>query len=321
MKNFSPYTDLALEVAESLTNNTDNDLEGLKIFTEDCEMEKTSVTSVEITSTIGEEKMGRPMGTYITLESVFIKENNPEAHEKLIAILSKHLNQLCPLNNEKPILVVGLGNSQVTPDSLGPKTVDKILVTRHLKENLPDSISDTVRSVAALSPGVMGVTGIETLEVIKGIVERIQPQLVIAIDALAARKVSRINTTIQICDTGVAPGGGVGNKRSKLDKESLGVPVIAIGVPTVVDAATLANDTIDRMLDTIDSLGHTILDRISSQDRYDMIQQILDPYAENMFVTPKEVDEVTDNLANIIANGINIAIQPPIENDDINKYK
>ena len=118
--------------------------------------------------------MGRPMGTYITLESVFIKENNPEAHEKLIAILSKHLNQLCPLNNEKPILVVGLGNSQVTPDSLGPKTVDKILVTRHLKENLPDSISDTVRSVAALSPGVMGVTGIETLEVIKGIVERIQ---------------------------------------------------------------------------------------------------------------------------------------------------
>lgn len=165
MKNFSPYTDLALEVAESLTNNTDNDLEGLKIFTEDCEMKKTSVTSVEITSTIGEEKMGRPMGTYITLESVFIKENNPEAHEKLIAILSKHLNQLCPLNNEKPILVVGLGNSQVTPDSLGPKTVDKILVTRHLKENLPDSISDTVRSVAALSPGVMGVTGIETLEV------------------------------------------------------------------------------------------------------------------------------------------------------------
>ena len=126
MKNFSPYTDLALEVAESLTNNTDNDLEGLKIFTEDCEMKKTSVTSVEITSTIGEEKMGRPMGTYITLESVFIKENNPEAHEKLIAILSKHLNQLCPLNNEKPILVVGLGNSQVTPDSLGPKTVDKI---------------------------------------------------------------------------------------------------------------------------------------------------------------------------------------------------
>ena len=160
MKNFSPYTDLALEVAESLTNNTDNDLEGLKIFTEDCEMKKTSVTSVEITSPIGEEKMGRPMGTYITLESVFIKENNPEAHEKLIAILSKHLNQLCPLNNEKPILVVGLGNSQVTPDSLGPKTVDKILVTRHLKENLPDSISDTVRSVAALSPGVMGVTGI-----------------------------------------------------------------------------------------------------------------------------------------------------------------
>lgn len=321
MQNFSPYTDLALETAEALTKNSDNDLEGLRIFTEDCSMENTSVTSVKITSAVGEEKMGRPIGNYITLESRFIKENNPDAHEKLISILSKHIRQLCPIEGKKPILVVGLGNSQVTPDSLGPKTIEKVLVTRHLKENLPGSISSDVRSVSALSPGVMGVTGIETLEVIKGLTDTINPQLIIAIDALAARKVSRVNTTIQLCDTGVAPGGGVGNKRSKLDKQSLGVPVIAIGVPTVVDAATLANDTIEKMLDTIDSLGHTILDRITPSHRYEMIQQILDPYTENMFVTPKEVDEVTDHLANIIANSINIALQPPIDNEDINKYK
>lgn len=166
----------------------------------------------------------------------------------------------------------------------------------------------------------MGVTGIETLEVIKGIVENTTTACN-CYRCLSCQKSKPYKHYHSDLRHRCCPWWWCWQQRSKLDKESLGVPVIAIGVPTVVDAATLANDTIDRILDTIDSLRHTVLDRISSQDRYDMIQQILDPYTENMFVTPKEVDEVTDNLANIIANGINIAIQPPIENDDINKYK
>ena len=163
-------------------------------------------------------------------------------------MLSKELQHLAKPKKRGTVLVVGLGNWNITPDALGPKVVSRVLVTRHLRDTLPEDIAQTVRPVAAVSPGVMGITGIETGEIVKGIVEKMHPDLVIAIDALAARKTSRINAAIQLSDTGLAPGAGVGNKRKMLSEETLGVPVIAIGVPTVVDAATLVNDTMDRML-------------------------------------------------------------------------
>lgn len=319
---FSPYTDLALEIAENICNSPD----GIDVKKEECNLENTYLTVVEITNAKGAEQMGRPIGTYITLESEFIKENDIEAHEKLIEILSKKIKNLCP-KNLNTTLVIGLGNLHITPDSLGPKAIDKILVTRHIKDTVPDDINNSVASVAALAPGVMGMTGIETVEVVKGVTDRVKPDLVIAIDALAARKVSRVNSTIQLSNTGVAPGAGVGNKRKTLNKDSLGVPVIAIGVPTVVDAATMANDTIEKVIDALlkeskkGSSFYNMLKDTAEEEKYNLIKDVLDPYTENMFVTPKEVDAVVENIVNIIANSINIALHPGLNINDINKYK
>lgn len=321
---FSPYTDLALEIAENICKSASVD--GVEMKTENCSLENTFVTIVNITNEEGTKAMGKPVGSYITLESSFIKENDISAHEELISVLSRHIKNLCP-EKTHTILVIGLGNYQVTPDSLGPKVVDKILVTRHIKDTVPEDINNSVASVAALAPGVMGMTGIETAEVVKGVTDHVKPDLVIAIDALAARKVSRVNSTIQLSDTGVAPGAGVGNKRSTIDKESLGVPVIAIGVPTVVDAATMANDTIERVIEALLSQSkkgsqfYNMLKDTAEEEKYTLIREVLDPYSENMFVTPKEVDAVIDNLVNIIANSINIALHPGIKLEDINRYK
>ena len=326
MTKFSPYTDLALEIAESISSDF-TDIDGVKMAQKEYEDINTSVTVVDIINEKGAEKMQKPIGEYITIESSEIKENNREVHEKIIAVLSRCIDRLCSHSQSSTILVVGLGNSKVTPDALGPKVVDRVLVTRHIRDTISEDIADDVCSVSAISPGVMGVTGIETFEIVKGIAEKIHPDLIIAIDALAARNVSRINSTIQLTNTGVAPGAGVGNKRKTIDFDSMGVPVVAIGVPTVVDAATLANDTIDRLLSAVlpemdkESPLYKPLCSLANDDKYELITEILSPYSENMFVTPKEVDAVIENLANIIANGINIALHRGINFDDIGKYK
>lgn len=323
---FSVRTDLAIEARELAQNDAAeaDELEGVEVETE--EKEAYSLTHVRIVSPKGSQLMGKPMGNYITLESEKLKENDAECHEKLIGILAKNIRSLVKLKAEDCILVAGLGNWNITPDALGPKVVSKILVTRHLRGTLPEEIEETVRPVAAVSPGVMGITGIETGEIIKGIVDKLHPSLLIAIDALAARRSNRINAAIQMSDTGVAPGAGVGNKRMMLDEESLGIPVIAIGVPTVVDAATLVNDTMDRILGEMiqqtekGSEFYQTLQTLEQEEKYQMITEILGPYTGNMFVTPKEVDAVVDRLANIIANSINIALHPGVTMEDINKY-
>ncbi len=326
MSNFSPYTDLAIEIAESITGRAAK-VDGIEIAEERCDISDTVVTVVKITNEKGSKAMGKPIGNYVTLESQLIKENDKEAHEEIIKTLSKYIKWLNPINQNSTVLVVGLGNSQVTPDSLGPKAVNRVLVTRHIKDTVPQDIMESVSSVAAIAPGVMGITGIETVEIVKGVVDRVKPDIVIAIDALAARKVSRVNSTIQLADTGVSPGAGVGNKRKTLDEESLGVPVIAIGVPTVVDAATLANDTLDRMIEAMlneteaSSPFYEMLSKMADEEKYQFIEESLAPYAENMFVTPKEVDAVIENLVNIISNSINIALHPGIDTNDISKYK
>lgn len=323
-KNFMPYTDIALEAAETMEAN-----QGVEVLTEQCSLPDTVVTWVKVTNEEGSRAMGKPPGNYITLESPLMKINDPDAHEEIIRLISKYIEKLCSPGGKKDgtVLVIGLGNMNITPDSLGPKVVNRVLVTRHIRDAVPKEIIGEVRSVAALAPGVMGLTGIETYEVVRGLTERIHPDIIIAVDALAARRVSRINSTIQLSDTGVAPGGGVGNKRQRLDKESLGVPVIAIGVPTVVDAATLANDTLDKMLSAMlkntqkDNPFYDMLRNMEGEEKYSLISELLTPYEENMFVTPKEVDEVIDCLVNIISNGINIALHPGIDGRDINRFK
>ena len=323
---FSVRTDLAIEARELARKDAaeTNRLEGVDVQTE--ETSDYFLTHVRILSEEGSRLMGKPKGDYITLESEMLKKNDAECHKKIIKILADNIRSLVKIGEEDCILVAGLGNWNITPDALGPKVVSKILVTRHLQGTLPEEIETTVRPVAAVSPGVMGITGIETVEILKGIVDKLQPTLLIAIDALAARRSNRINAAIQLSDTGIAPGAGVGNKRMALDKESLGIPVIAIGVPTVVDAATLVNDTMDKILESMTAQAekgsdfYQMLYTLEQEEKYHLITEILDPYAGNMFVTPKEVDAVVDRLANIIANSINIAVHPGITMEDINKY-
>lgn len=327
MKNYSVRTDLAIEVTEMITKETnEKNIEGVEISIEEDEEKDIHISWVKIKNEIGEKNMGKPIGNYVTIESEAIKENDTLIHEKITDIFSKNLIKICNLNKNSTILIVGLGNWNVTPDALGPKVISKVLVTRHLKDSLPKEIDENVRPVCAISPGVMGITGIETVEIVKGVVDRLNPDIVIAIDALATRKTSRINSTIQMSDTGVAPGAGMGNKRKILNKETLGVPVIAIGVPTVVDAGTLVNDTIDLMIDILvnevktGSEFYKMIKDLDREEKYNLINNVLNPYTGNLFVTPKEVDAVVERLSKIIANAINIAIHPAIDFDDINRY-
>ena len=319
-------TDLALELRENICEETGEDISGVEIQIEESQELNITVTWVKITDEKGAEAMGKPIGNYVTLESPAMKENDTETHEEIIKILARKLGRLHNLNENSVILVIGLGNRYVTPDALGPQVCEKLLVTRHLGEVVPQDLKGKLRAVSALSPGVMGITGIETAEIVKGVTEKIKPDLIIAIDALAARRTSRINSTIQMSDAGVNPGAGMGNKRTPINEKTMGVPVIAIGVPTVVDAATLVNDTMDKMLSAMaeavsgqdSSAFFDMLAHIPEDERYALITELLHP--GNMFVTPKEVDAVVGRLSRIIAGTLNIALHPGITRDDVNRY-
>jgi len=325
MTNRNIRTDLALENKEHISE-CGQELSGVEVTTEEDEDLGITVTWVKITDETGAASMGKPVGNYITIESAAMKENNTIAHEEIVKILAAKLGKLHNLQPNAVILIIGLGNWQVTPDALGPKVCEKILVTRHMGEDMPQELQGRVRAVSALSPGVMGLTGIETAEIVKGVAEKVKPDMIIAIDALAARRTSRINATIQMSDAGINPGSGLGNKRAAINKGTMGIPVIAVGVPTVVDAATLVNDTMERMLDEMaasapdEGAFYDMLRGLQENERYGLIKEILDPYEGNMFVTPKDVDAVIGRLAGIIASGFNIALHPGITQNDINRY-
>lgn len=216
----------------------------------------------------------------------------------------------------KKTLVIGLGNRNITSDALGPKSVSKTLVTRHLFKNYNKDYDDDFTEVSALSPGVMGVTGIETSEIVKSLVEKVKPDRVVAIDALASRKMERVNSTIQISTAGISPGGGVGNTRKSLTKETLGVDVIAIGVPTVVDAATLTIDVLDMAIDNLIAQSeetesfYEMLKKLKEEEKYHLIKDSLDPYDKNLIVTPKDIDDTIENLSIIISEGLNRSLHP-----------
>jgi len=325
MNNFT-RTDLAIE-ADILQNQyTKEDIDGVRINVEEGIRQDITVTWVQVMNEKGSEAMGKPVGNYITVEAEDMKGNNTELHETIIEIVSDKLSKIKKIKDDESVLIVGLGNWNITPDALGPKVISKVLVTRHLLNNIPDEINEQVRPVSAISAGVMGITGMETSEIVKGLVDNVKPSLVIAIDALAARKSSRINTTIQITDTGITPGSGVGNRRKALNEQTLGVPVIAIGVPTVVDAATLVNDTMDTILEQMKNESkegsefYDMLMKVENEEKYSLILEVLEPYSGNMFVTPKEVDSVVESLADIIGNSINIALHKGIDIKDINRY-
>lgn len=319
-------TDLALEAREIyVTGKKVDDVPG--VCTESFSEKGVKVTRVKINNKQGEEALRKPVGNYVTLEIPQYIHSSQDNFDFIINTFSDELKKMIPKKNgDGVVLVVGLGNRNITADALGPKVVDGLLITRHLFEYMPDDINDGVMPVCALSPGVLGLTGIETNEIIKGVVDRVKPDLIIVIDALASRSISRVMTTIQLTDTGITPGAGIGNKRGGLCYDTLGVPVIAIGVPTVVDAATMANDTIDMVIDSIKkevdekSGFYNIIKNISKTDKYRFIDEVLKKSFTNLVVTPKEVDEIIDDLAEIISDGINICIHSSINTKNASRY-
>lgn len=317
-------TDLAIEAKEIHDKDGKRDITGVNVDTDGDE--EIKITRVKISEESGAQIMGKPMGNYITIEVPHLKDKDIDLMEDVSRTIAKELIKLVDLKDDSSILIVGLGNWNVTPDSLGPKVVEKVLVTRHMTQYVPEQIEEGVRPVCALSPGVLGITGIETSEIILGVVNRIKPDLVIAIDALASRKMERVNTTIQIADTGINPGSGVGNNRKELSKDSLGVSVIAIGVPTVVDAATMANDTIDMVIDNLikETKGekgfYDMLKHLDREEKMLLINEVLSPQMKDMMVTPKEIDSLIEDISDVVADGLNISLHPGIHMDDVGRF-
>lgn len=312
----SMRTDLALEAREMYSEENRGAVEIPGVKVDKKELEDCIITKVEILNEQGTKVMGKEKGTYITIETKLMKYDDDESREQVTQYLTGELETVLGKDKTKKTLVIGLGNWNITSDALGPKTVSKTLVTRHIFKNYNKDYDDDFTEVAALSPGVMGITGIETSETVKSLVDMIKPDRVIAIDALASRKMERVNSTIQISTAGIAPGAGIGNKRKSLNEDYLGVPVIAIGVPTVVDAATLTSDIIDIAIDNLmeqsqgGSAFYNMLKDLKEDEKYILIKEALDPYDKNVVVTPKDIDETIENLSVIISEGLNRSLHP-----------
>ena len=305
-------TDLALERRDIFKkNNNLEEIDGIETECEDID-ENLKVTRVKITNENGEKSIGKPIGTYITIDIKKLKIAEEEEIQKSAEILSKELKQIIDLhvNFKDDILVVGLGNIYVTPDSLGPKVINDIDVTGHIIKYLPQYIDENARPVSAISPGVLGTTGIETLEILEGIVEKTKPKMLIVIDALASRSIERISSTIQLSDTGIVPGAGVGNTRKELSKKTLGIPVIALGIPTVVESAVLVNDCLDLFIQKLqeEAKSNDYLNNLKEQDNYEEIKEALNPGNYNMIVTPKEIDELIEKMSSVVSRGINMSL-------------
>lgn len=263
--------------------------------------DKIKVTKVRVLNEQGKEKIGKEVGTYITIEIKEIEVINQEELEKASKILSGQIQEL--IKPYKSILVVGLGNIDTTVDSIGPKVIKDLKITRHLKKYAPDLVDKNAKELSGIAPGVLGTTGIETQEILKGIVEKVNPDVIIAIDALISRDISRLFKTIQISNTGIIPGAGLGNTRKEISEKTMGVPVIAIGVPTLVEAATIVADSIELIANQFEEFEQ--LKNATKEDKYRLMKAVLEPSKFNLTVTPKEVDDLVDNMKLIIAHGIN----------------
>ncbi len=287
-------TDLALECHEYAAKKH---LDGVKI--EKQESDCVKITTITVENENGEKALGKAKGRYITVEIPPLTKNS-DLFSSQLTVLANQIKKLLPESGD--VLVAGLGNEKITPDALGPRCISLLLATRHISKELAKSIGFTnLRCVAGIIPGVLGQTGIETAEIIRGVAENIKPKAVIVVDALASRSMARLGCTVQMTDTGVSPGSGVGNARSEISEKTLGVPVIAVGVPTVVDGATLA-------FDIIENSGI----KVESEEKINELFK-----SRVMMVTPKEIDNMIDRAARLVAMGINTALQPDIPPEDI----
>lgn len=306
-------TDLAVERREiyKKANKIQDEVPGIE--TEESKIsDKIKVTRVKVTTEEGAQAIGKPIGNYITIDVKKLRNIPDEEMEKISKTISEELTALVDkhVNKEDEVLVVGLGNLYSTPDSLGSKVVQNIEITRHIKKYLPQYIDENARGISAISPGVLGTTGMETQEILQGIVQNTKPKLIVVIDSLASKSIERISSTIQIADTGIIPGAGVDNARKELTENTLGVPVIAIGIPTVVEAATLAADSLDILIQKLqdDANSNEYLNKLQEEDKYELIREALMPNNYNFIVTPKEIDELIENMTKVVAEGINMSL-------------
>lgn len=304
---YNIHTDLALEDKERF--ESDNvEISGVSVEEFYDDEHEIRITEVKILTENGAKSMRKPIGTYITMEIANLVLPDEEYHQVVAEELAKYVGNILKVDKtDYTALVVGLGNRDVTPDALGPHTVECLNVTRHIVKEYGKYAMDeeTSHMISAIAPGVMAQTGMETYEIIKGISETIKPDVVIVVDALAARNTKRLNRTIQIADTGIHPGSGVGNHRNEISQETLGVPVIAIGVPTVVDAATIVRDTMENLVSSLED-----------DDKYEVMEDVQDfiaPHLYGMFVTPKDIDESIDRIGATIAEGLNILFAKSVQ--------
>ncbi|MDY3617419.1 GPR endopeptidase [Agathobaculum sp.] len=289
-------TDLAVEALENMEKAADEQ----QVRQTDRDLEGFSVREVDILSEHAARDIGKPRGRYLTLELAALMRREEDAFPRACRALGTLLAELLPETAaQRPILVTGLGNRMITPDAIGPQAIDHVIATRHLVEHEPDIFSSW-RAVSAIAPGVLGQTGVETGEVVQGVLDRIKPAAVLAVDALAAGRLSRLLRTVQLADTGITPGAGVGNARSALNEETLGIPVIAIGVPTVVDGATLAHE-------------------ISAQLGEPQCEALED-LSRPVMITTRDIDREVADISRMIGYAINMALHPHLTVSDIDLY-
>lgn len=318
VEKYNIRTDLALEEKERFESDQ-VEVQGVVLEEEYDKEREIRVTTVRIETENGAKTMGKPVGTYLTIEAPNLSSSDEGIHREVSEELAKYLievmKKIIPESeHDKEVLVIGLGNRQATPDALGPYVADNLNVTRHIVKEYGKyaALEEMNCVVSAIVPGVMAQTGMETAEIIKGVVRETKPDLLIVIDALAARNSRRLNRTIQIADTGINPGSGVGNYRNAITKETIGVPVIAIGVPTVVDAVTIVSDTMENLLsalETSESLKGVglVLGGYSEAEKYELIKELIAPNLNSMFMTPKDIDETVKRLSYTISEGLNLA--------------
>ncbi|MBQ4059192.1 MAG: GPR endopeptidase [Lachnospiraceae bacterium] len=295
-------TDLAVEMKEDIQR--EEPITGVHVMTKNNGDTDIKEVRIVVENDEGAMCLGKPIGTYITLESEHLREFDEGFHKPMTEVLVKNLKQF--IGNKKKIMVAGLGNREVTPDALGPYVIDNLYVTRHL---LNEGIISESVEMSAIAPGVMAQTGMEAALILKALAREIKPELIIVIDALAARNSDRLNKTIQLADTGITPGSGVGNHRNAINKDSVGVPVLAIGVPTVISVPTIVNDAMDLMVNAIGKQStKNVLKKFNDEERYQLACEMVTPYLENMFVTPKDIDEAVKRISYTISEAINQAV-------------
>jgi len=328
LQSYSTRTDLALDARDLATAaNRGEAIPGIE--TETKRENGVRVTKIKVLNEEGSRALGKQPGHYITIEVPALRQKDSDLQNRVATKFAQEFERFLldiGIPQDAKVLIIGLGNWNVTPDALGPLVVENVMVTRHYFELMPGDVGPGYRPVSAVAPGVLGTTGIESSDIVQGIVEKSRPDLVIAIDALASRSLERVNTTIQIADTGIHPGSGIGNKRKGLTKESLGVPVIAIGVPTVVYASTIVNSAFDMMRkhfseqtsNTGQILG--LLDGMQEEERLMLVKEVLNPVGHDLLVTPKEIDEFIEDIANIIASGLNASLHDAVDVDNVAAY-